>query len=666
MRISYARRIILPIFFLVVVLNQVNAQTQNVYKINSPDGKISAELRADSTFSLAISFADQVLLKPSPLFMKFDKAENPGINPRITDVKFRKRNDSIASPFYVKRKLIRDQCNETEFICKGSYSLVIRAYNDGIAYRFKSSRKDSVTVLNETAAFEFPAGSELVFPEMAKREGLDEFHSSFEENYKTEEIVKLKTSQMAFLPLLVIPGKNLPKLLFTESDPEDYPGMFLAGTSSGAPKLRAVFAPYPQEEKVAGDEFKQWVVSKRASYIARTTGTRTFPWRIIVVAANDSILPGTDIVYRLAKPNRLKQTDYIQAGHCTDDWEMRMNLFNVPFKAGLNTATYKYFIDFAHRYGFRFVMIDAGWSSNEDLFKVGPGINMDEVADYARENKIGLFLWTEALTLGRQLDSALDKFAKWGVRGINVDFMDRNDQKMVNFYYKVAEATAKRNMMVLFHGSFPNAGMERTYPNIITRESVLGSEYNLWSDKASPKHDVYLPFLRMVAGALDYEPIIFNNATKEAFKPVGENVMTQGTRIHQLAMNVIYDSPLQVFAGNPSMAVLEPEFTLYMTEIPTVWDETLVLDAKCGEYLVMARRSGNTWYLAAMTDWTARELTVLLSFLKGGNFSVMEYKDGINADRFAADYSHSELKVKSTDHLTIRLAPGGGYVAKIQ
>jgi alpha-glucosidase len=660
------RRIYFLLFFFYIAIDGLSAQSSKVYIIDSPDGKIQAELAVDSTFRLSISYSSQLLLKTSSIFMKLDNNENPGVNPRITDVKFRKRNDSIVAPFYVKRKLIRDQYSETEFICKGSYSLIIRAYNDGIAYRFTIGRKDSITVQNETAEFEFPQGSELIFPEMSKREGQDEFHTSFEENYKTEELSKLNTKQMAFLPVIIVPAKNLPKLLLTESDLEDYPGMFISGTASGKAKLKAVFAPYPLEEKVAGDEFKQWVVTKRASYIARTKGTRLFPWRIFIVAVNDSVLPGTDMVYRLASPNRLKQTEYIQPGHCTDDWEIRMNLFNVPFRAGLNTASYKYFIDFALRYGFRYVMIDAGWSSNGDLFKINPDVNMDEVAEYARGNKTGLFLWTEALALRRQLDSALDQFAKWGIRGINVDFMDRNDQKMVNFYYKIAKATAKHNMMVLYHGSFPNAGMERIYPNIITRESVLGSEYNIWSDRCSPKHDLYLPFLRMVAGTMDYEPIIFNNATKESFRIVGDNVMTQGTRIHQLATNVIYDSPLQVFAGNPSMAVLEPEFTLFMSEIPTVWEETIVLEAKCGEYLVMARRSGDFWYLAAMTDWTPRELSVSLSFLKTGNYNLTEYKDGINADRYAADYVQSQIKVKSTDHMKIKLAPGGGYVAKIQ
>jgi alpha-glucosidase len=659
-------RTLLFISVLYLALNNTLAQSPGLCKVDSPDGKIRAELTTDSSFHLSISYSLQVLLKPSSIFMKLDKAENPGLHPKIVKVKFRKRNDSIVAPFYVKRTLIRDQFNEMECICRGSYSLIIRAYNDGVAYRFKTTRKDSITVQNENEVFEFPEASRIIFPEMSKREGLDEFHTSFEENYKTEELLGLKTSQLAFLPVIIVPGNNLPKLLLTESDPEDYPGMFIRGSSPGQSKLNAVFAAFPLEEKISGDEFKQWVVTKRASYIARTKGTRTFPWRIIIVASSDSLLPATDMVYRLASPCRLKQTEYIQPGHCTDDWEIRMNLFNVPFRAGLNTASYKYFIDFASRYGFKYVMLDAGWSANDNLFKVNPEVDMDEVADYARENKVGLFLWTEALALGRQMDSALDQFAKWCIRGINVDFMDRNDEKMVNFYYKVAAACAKRNMMVLFHGSFPNAGMERTFPNIITRESVLGSEYNIWSDRCTPKHDLYLPFLRMVAGSMDYEPIIFNNATKETFRIVGDNVMTQGTRIHQLATNVIFDSPLQVFAGNPSMAVLEPEFTLFMAEIATSWDETLVLDAKIGEFLIMARRSGNTWFLAAMTDWTARELTVSLSFLKAGKYNLTEYKDGINADHYAADYAKSQLKVKSGEQLKIKLASGGGYVAKIE
>ena len=321
-----------------------------------------------------------------------------------------------------------------------------------------------------------------------------------------------------------------------------------------------MFAPYPLVEKLTSGEFPELVVSKRADYIARTKGTRSFPWRVLMIADEDKQLPSNDLVYRLASPSRIGNAEWVRPGKGTDEWIINVNLFHVPFRSEWRPDSYKYYIDFAKRFGFDRIMMDAGWSESDDLFRINPNINMDTLISYAKEKGIKISMWTLSHALDRQLDSALDRFNKWGVDYIMTDFIDRDDQKTVNFYYRIAEACAKHHIMIMYHGAYPPKGFNRTYPNNITRESVLGSEYNIWSDKVTPGHDLTLPFTRMLAGSFDYEPGILSNATKNGFRQADGMVMSQGTRCHQLAMFIVYDNPMQIFSGNPSQGMMEPDF----------------------------------------------------------------------------------------------------------
>ena len=291
---------------------------------------------------------------------------------------------------------------------------------------------------------------------------------------------------------------------------------------------------------------------------------------------------------------------------------------------------------------------------------------MDEIAAYAKEKNIKLSMWTLAMTLAKQLEPALQQFNKWGVDFIMTDFMDRDDQEMVRFYYRISEACAQHKIMIMYHGAFKPAGFNRTYPNAITREGVLGSEYNIWSDKPTPEHNLLLPFIRMTSGPMDYEPGILDNATAKTFRPIGDKVMSLGTRCHQAAMFVVYESPIQIFAGNPSQGLLEPSFMELLGSIPTTWDTTIVLDGKVGDYIVTARKKGNDWFVGAMTDWTARELTIDLSFLDEGNYEAVICEDGVNADRYASDYKLTTRTITKADAVSIKMAPGGGYLLRLQ
>jgi alpha-glucosidase len=439
--------------------------------------------------------------------------------------------------------------------------------------------------------------------------------------------------------------------------------MFLSGTGSAG--LQGVFAPFPISEEMTSGEFPQSIVTKRADYIARVKGSRSLPWRVLMIAADDKELPNNDIVYRLASSSKLSDESWINPGKGTDEWIIGINLFNVPFKAGVNTATYKYYIDFAKRFGLDRIMMDAGWSHYQNLYDINPDINMDTIFAYARKNGIKLSMWTLCSTLDRQLDSALKQFSKWGVDFIMTDFMDRDDQKMVNFYHRIAKACADSKIMIMFHGAFPPKGFNRTWPHAVTREGVLGSEYNIWSDKVTPEHDVTLPFTRQLSGPMDYEPGILDNATKEQFRPVGKKVMTQGTRCHQLAMFVVYESPIQLFSGNPSQGLLEPEFMKLLGSIPTTWDETKVIEAKVSDYIITARKKGDDWYIGGMTDWEARSFQLPLHFLDEGKYEATICIDGVNADNYPSDYILTKQEMRNDEIFRVTMARGGGFLIKL-
>jgi alpha-glucosidase len=384
-----------------------------------------------------------------------------------------------------------------------------------------------------------------------------------------------------------------------------------------------------------------------------------------MIADEDKKLPENDMVYKLATPSKIKDLSWITPSKGTDEWIIDINLFNIPFKAGINTETYKYYIDFAKRFGFDRIMMDAGWSDRNDLFNIIPEINMDTLSAYAKSKNIKLSMWTLALTLDKQLDSALLQFKKWGVDFIMTDFIDRDDQKMVNFYERIAKACAEQQIMIMYHGAPAPKGFNRTYPNAIGREGVLGSEYSIWSQKVTPQHNLILPFTRMLAGPLDYEPGFLNNVNQKSFRNIEGNPMSYGTRCHQLAMFVVYDSPIQIFSGNPSQGYFEPSFMELLGSIPTGWDETIVLDAKIGEYIVTARKKNNDWYIAGMNNWNSKEQIINLDFLDGSNYNATICIDGINAEKFAADYSISQSTLNKNDKISIKSAPGGGFLLKL-
>lgn len=651
---------IFTIFISLLLLRQATAKT--IKNILSPDKLIRLEISFDNTLTYAVYYKDKLLVATSYIDMIMENGNCISSSKGYRKIITSSNNSIIISPVPEKRKFIPDIYNEARIHFKSPFSVTFRVYNDGVAYRISASIKDSVRVKNEIAQFSFPADHPFLYS-IVQGGREDIFHTSFEETYHYKTLDSVSADQLIFNPALVAPAEG-PKIAITESDVDEYPGMFLTG--SGKNYLTAKFAPYPKKEKVATGEFSQIVVAERENFIAYTTGTRNFPWRILMIAPKDKDLPENDLVYRLAAPSKLPDVSWIKPGQSTDEWTIGENLFNVSFKSGINTATYKYYIDFAKKFGIESVMMDAGWSDNNDLFKINPALDIDQIMGYAKSQRVKINMWTLAMTLDKQLEPALDQFNKWGVNFIMTDFIDRDDQIANKLFKRIAEACARHKIMVMFHGSPKPSGFTRTYPNAITREGVLGSEYNIWSSKATPSHNVTLPFTRLLAGPMDYEPGLLENGTKKTFRPIEEKVMSYGTRANQLAMYIIYESPVQFFSGNPSQGMLEPQFMELLGSIPTVWDTTIVTDAKVAQYIVTARKKDGDWYLGAMTDSVSRKLSIPLSFLGKNEYIATICEDGVNADRYASDYKLYEKSVSAQDLLTFTMQPGGGFMVKFK
>ena len=650
------------LFACLILLSSAHCIAQ-LLTLHSPDKTVEVNISVGKELRYEVLMDSKPVVNPSVIDMQLISGQQLSAGLRIRTQKRSTVDETIISPVPEKRKQIPNSYNELILGFTNKFGVIFRVYNDGVAYRITGNFRNDILVKSESAVFNFPQGYHAYAPIIQKREHQDIFHTSFEELFAYKTLDSLAADDLMYSPVL-IEGAGSIKIGIIESDLRDYPGMHLRGT--GKASLTATFAGYPLEEAIAKGEFPQSYVTKRADYIAKTSGKRNFPWRVLILSREDKELPSNDLVYRLAAPSEIRDASWIAPGKSTDEWIIDINLFNVPFRSGINTATYKYYIDFAKAFGFDRIMMDAGWSDNNDLFKINPALDMDTIAAYARSKGIKISMWTLALTLDRQLEEALRQFKKWGVDFIMTDFMDRDDQKMVNFHERVAKACADARIMIMFHGSYAPKGFNRTYPNNVTREGVLGSEYNVWSDKVTARHNLILPFTRMLAGPLDYEPGLLNNATSSQFAAIKGMVMSQTTRSQQLAMFVVYDSPLQIFSGNPSQGFMEPKFMKFLGGIPTTWDKTTVLDARVGEYIVTARLSGDTWYIGGMTGEQARDITLNLDFLADADYTATICKDGINADRNAADYVLHTMYVKKGEKLPVHLAPAGGFVLKIE
>ena len=651
-RMSHLLFTVLAAFLSLALVSTAFAQAS--YDLRSPDNRIEVRIRTAPTLRYDVLLKGRPLLQDSTLSLAVDH-KTLGTSPKVLSAKKRTCDQTIEPPVRQKFAKIREHYNELRLEMDGNYAVTFRAFNEGAAYRFETTLpQPQVKIYGEEVNLHFTSDTTVFYPQE------DSLFSHNERRYVRQHLSQVAPEFIATMPAVLDAGEGA-KLAVAESDVEDYPGMWLHGTAG--PGLVGFFSGYPRKEKLERD--RDFRVVEAADFIAVTSGTRTFPWRLFGIVDRDADLLTNQLVWLLAKPSQLQDTSWIKPGKVAWDWWNFNNVYDVDFKAGVNTQTYKYYIDFAAKYGLQYVILDEGWYKLGNVLEVVPEINLEELTAYAKEKNVGIILWVIWKSLDDQLIPALDLYAKWGVKGIKVDFMQRDDQKLINFYYKVCSEAAKRKMLVDFHGGQKQVTMTRTWPNMISGEGVRGMEWSKWSAESEPKHNVTLPFTRMFLGPMDYTPGAMRNATRTTFAPIFQQPMALGTRCHQLAMYVVYESPLQMLSDSPSNYLREPETMEFLGPVPSVWDDTRALDGRISEYVLVARRSGNDWYVGAMSDWMARELEVDFSFLPEGNFTMDAYQDGVNAGRMAGDYKKIEMQVNRNTKLKIKLAPGGGWAAHL-
>jgi len=641
----------------------LSAQKIKSFEIKSFNGNITLNVETGAKLQWSVKSAEQQIIAPSAISLQLESGEILGENVKILSSKTEK-TDNVLAPFNYKKSAITDQYNQLTINFKGDFGIIFRVYNEGVAYRFSTKKKGELLIKNEEANFNFTADYKAFIPYMWDYRDGKIFNSSFEALYKEINISKFASDSLAFLPVLVDVGNNR-KVVILEADLEEYPGMYLNINQTHI-GFKGVYAPYPLEAKLGGYGGINYIPTRRADYIARVNGTRNFPWRIIVISNHDKELLNIDIVQKLASPSKIDDITWIQPGQVAWDWWNDRNISHVDFKAGMNTPTYKYYIDFAAANNIKYVIIDGGWSEGLDLTKIVADINLQEIIDYGSQKGVGVILWATWYAVTQQMDKVFPLYSKMGVKGFKIDFVDRDDQVAVASLYEIAKNAADYHLLVDYHGVFKPTGLQKTYPNVIGYEGVKGLENYKWAVEDQPRYVVSIPFIRMMAGPMDYTPGAMRNSNKANYRPINSNPMSQGTRCQQLAMYVVFEAPLQMLSDNPTIYMREQECTDFITRVPVTFDETVPLDGKVGEYLALARKKGAIWYVGAMTDWDARDLSLDFSFLGAGDFQAVIFKDGINADRDGTDYKKEVIKISSDTKLNIHLAPGGGWAGKIE
>jgi alpha-glucosidase len=632
--------------------------------LDSPDGNLS--LRADASgeqLSITVLHKGKVVIAPSAIGLAIVDLGELGAQPRLTTVERTSADNWIEPVVARKRARVRDHYNamRLEFVpgvtaIAGGYAVEFRAYDDGVAYRFVTTLQGAIEVADERMDLVFPDGSTVFFPEE------EQMISHNEQNYLVLPLAELDATRLASQPVMVtVP--DAARILISESDLFDYPAMWMrgaAGTALAADFTRFLLEVVPNPRRPDRSQ----LFERQAPYIARTTGARSFPWRAFIISDRDGAFIESELVYLLARPTPLADTSWIRPGRVAWDWYNALNIYGVDFKSGINNATYRYYIDFAAEYGIENIILDEGWSaSTTDIMACNPEIDVPALVAYGAERGVGIILWALWGPVDRDMDAIFALYQGWGVKGVKIDFMQRSDQEMVNFYARAAAAAAKYQLLVDYHGAYKPTGLSRTYPNVLTYEGVKGNEWNKWSRDITPTHNLTIPFIRMAAGAMDYTPGSMSNTQPKNFNISFQRPMSMGTRCHEVAKYVVFESPLQMLCDTPSRYRREAETTAFIVRIPSVWDDTRVLDAAVGDYVVIARRSGAVWYLAAMTNENPRAFTLDLSFLPAGTYAAEIMRDGINADRHAEDYVRDQKLLDSRQPLAVELAPAGGWAA---
>jgi alpha-glucosidase len=657
---------VISLFFALLIFNLSSAQKKHDFTLNSPNGKIQVTIFINDKITWTISHEKNIVLAPSTMSLTLGENEILGKNALLLNSKREKINTSFESPFY-KKNSIKNQYNLLLLNFKNGFSIEYRVFDDGAAYRFITQKKNDITVKSEEVTLNFDQDYGTLMPYVRDlRNPKDPYISSFEAHYENKKISEFAKDTIAFLPFL-IDFKNHKKAVFLEANLQDYPGLFVTNNDSKS-GFQSRFSKYPLQEKNGGFNNINRLITERADYLVKTKGTRNFPWRILVISESDKDLANNDMVQKLSEPTKIKDISWIKPGKVAWDWWNDWNIYNIDFKAGINTQTYKYYIDFASKNKVEYVVLDEGWSMEDDIMKHSPNVDLETLIAYGKERNVGIILWSSWMALTKNTAGIFKNYADLGIKGFKVDFLDRDDAKMVNSVYDIAQKAADNHLLLDFHGMYKPTGIQRTFPNILNFEGVKGLENNKWTPNDDvPTYDCSIPFIRMMAGPMDYTPGAMRNASKSEFKPSNANPVSQGTRCHQLALYTIFEAPLQMMADSPTAYMKEQESTDFISKTPTTFDETVAIDGEVGKFVALARRKASTWYLGMITNWDSREVTIDFSFLeKGKKYEAEIFSDGINADKAAVDYKKEIITVDSTTKLKYHLASGGGLAAIIK
>ena len=639
------------------------AAKEKKYVLSSPDGTLKVEISAGNELAYQVMHGNDTILSHSNIGLVLENGTIVGKTPRITGERRRKIKDNIESPFYRFKEFVATG-NELDLKLKGGFGIIFRAYNEGVAYRFYTTQSSDIIIKEEQAEFNFKEDYTAYLPYTTNDK--KPMAMAYQNVY---DIIPLSKAQpkLAFLPVTVDCGSV--KLTLLESDLEAYPGMFVQ-SQQGKYGLKGVFAPYP-----AKTDFYPWrkqeYVTETTDFISRSRGSRSYPWRVLAITEKDTDMPVNNLVYALASPNRIGDTSWIKTGKVAWDWWNDWNLKGVPFKAGINMDTYKYYIDFASRNGLEFIVLDEGWydPKSGDMLTVIPELDLPELIAYGKSKGVEIVLWTVFNVLDSQLEAACKKYADMGIKGFKVDFLDRDDQTAVEMVYRIAEMTARYKLTLDLHGIYKPTGINRTYPHIINFESVFGMEEVKWTDIKNnmPLYDVTFPYIRMMAGPVDYTPGVMRNATKADWRAMYYTPASMGTRCHQLAAYIVHDSPFTMLCDAPTNYLNEQECVDFIASLPVEVDSTFIASGELGKYIVTVRKKDVNWYIGGMTNWDERDVQLDFSFLpEGMSYTAVLFKDGVNANKQAEDYRKETIRIDKDSRLTLHLASGGGFAMKLE
>lgn len=658
------KKLYLAILSLLLLIGNASfAAKEKKYVLSSPDGTLKVEISAGNELTYQVMHGNDTILSHSNIGLVLENGTIVGKTPRITGERRRKIKDNIESPFYRFKEFVATG-NELDLKLKGGFGIIFRAYNEGVAYRFYTTQSSDIIIKEEQAEFNFKEDYTAYLPYTTNDK--KPMAMAYQNVY---DIIPLSKAQpkLAFLPVTVDCGSV--KLTLLESDLEAYPGMFVQ-SQQGKYGLKGVFAPYP-----AKTDFYPWrkqeYVTETTDFISRSRGSRSYPWRVLAITEKDTDMPVNNLVYALASPNRIGDTSWIKTGKVAWDWWNDWNLKGVPFKAGINMDTYKYYIDFASRNGLEFIVLDEGWydPKSGDMLTVIPELDLTELIAYGKSKGVEIVLWTVFNVLDSQLEAACKKYADMGIKGFKVDFLDRDDQTAVEMVYRIAEMTARYKLTLDLHGIYKPTGINRTYPHIINFESVFGMEEVKWTDIKNnmPLYDVTFPYIRMMAGPVDYTPGAMRNATKADWRAMYYTPASMGTRCHQLAAYIVHDSPFTMLCDAPTNYLNEQECVDFIASLPVEVDSTFIASGELGKYIVTVRKKDVNWYIGGMTNWDERDVQLDFSFLpEGMSYTAVLFKDGVNANKQAEDYRKETIRIDKDSRLTLHLASGGGFAMKLE